>query len=232
MRVVLAEDHFLLRDGLSRLLTAFGHDVVAAVDNGPDLLASLTDSRPDVAVVDVRLPPGFSDEGLRAAVTARERVPGLPVLLLSQYVEPLYAQELLATGSEGVGYVLKDRVSNGAAFIATIERVAAGGTAMDPQVVSQLLGRKARDTAMSTLTAREREVLECLAQGRSNAGIAEALFISEKAVAKHIGNIFPKLGLPPSDTDNRRVLAVLTYLDLDPNHLDHLDHLDRLDPNR
>lgn len=229
MRVVLAEDHFLLRDGLSRLLTAFGHDVVAAVDNGPDLLASLTDARPDVAVVDVRLPPGFSDEGLRAAVTARERVPGLPVLLLSQYVEPLYAQELLATGSEGVGYVLKDRVSDGAAFIATIERVAAGGTAMDPQVVSQLLGRKARDTAMSTLTAREREVLECLAQGRSNAGIAEALFISEKAVAKHIGNIFPKLGLPPSDTDNRRVLAVLTYLDLDRNHLDHLDHLD---PNR
>ncbi len=135
------------------------------------------------------------------------------MLLLSQYVEPLYAHELLATGSEGVGYALKDRVSNGAQFIATIERVAAGGTAMDPEVVSQLLVRKARDTAMATLTAREREVLECLAQGRSNAGIAETLFISEKAVAKHIGNIFPKLGLPPSDTDNRRVLAVLAYLD-------------------
>ncbi|MFF8656431.1 LuxR C-terminal-related transcriptional regulator [Streptomyces huasconensis] len=213
MRVVLAEDHFLLRDGLVRLLTAFGHEVAAAVDNGPELLTALTDLRPDVAVVDVRLPPGFSDEGLRAAVEARTRQPGLPVLLLSQYVEPLYAHELLATGSEGVGYALKDRVSNGARFIATIERVAAGGTAMDPEVVSQLLVRKARDTAMATLTAREREVLECLAQGRSNAGIAETLFISEKAVAKHIGNIFPKLGLPPSDTDNRRVLAVLAYLD-------------------
>ncbi|MGA4850369.1 LuxR C-terminal-related transcriptional regulator [Streptomyces sp. G5(2025)] len=213
MRVVLAEDHFLLRDGLARLLTAFGHEVAAAVDNGPELLTALTDLRPDIAIVDVRLPPGFSDEGLRAAVEARGRQPGLPVLLLSQYVEPLYAHELLATGSEGVGYALKDRVSNGAQFIATIERVAAGGTAMDPEVVSQLLVRKARDTAMATLTAREREVLECLAQGRSNAGIAEALFISEKAVAKHIGNIFPKLGLPPSDTDNRRVLAVLAYLD-------------------
>ncbi|MFD4633276.1 LuxR C-terminal-related transcriptional regulator [Streptomyces sp. NPDC058284] len=213
MRVVLAEDHFLLRDGLSRLLTAFGHEVAAAVDNGPELLDALTELRPDVAIVDVRLPPGFSDEGLRAAVTARGRVPGLPVLLLSQYVEPLYAHELLATGSEGVGYVLKDRVSNGAAFISTIERVAAGGTAMDPEVVSQLLVRKDRDTGMATLTTREREVLGCLAQGRSNAGIAEALFISEKAVAKHIGNIFPKLGLPPSDTDNRRVLAVLAYLD-------------------
>ncbi|MEV5980769.1 response regulator transcription factor [Streptomyces sp. NPDC052114] len=213
MRVVLAEDHFLLRDGISRLLTAFGHEVVAAVDNGPELLAALTDLRPDVAIVDVRLPPGFSDEGLRAALTARERVPGLPVLLLSQYVEPLYAHELLANGSTGVGYVLKDRVSNGARFVSTIERVAAGGTAMDPEVVAQLMVRKDRDTAMATLTAREREVLECLAQGRSNAGIAEALFITEKAVAKHIGNIFPKLGLPPSDTDNRRVLAVLAYLD-------------------
>ncbi|AZM54623.1 DNA-binding response regulator [Streptomyces sp. WAC 01529] len=212
MRVVLAEDHFLLRDGLARLLTAFGHEVAAAVDNGPELLAALMDLRPDVAIVDVRLPPGFSDEGLRAAVEARGRVPGLPVLLLSQYVEPLYAHELLATGSEGVGYVLKDRVSNGAQFIGTIERVARGGTAMDPEVISQLLVRKARDTAMAALTGREREVLECLAQGRSNAGIAEALFISEKAVAKHIGNIFPKLGLPPSDTDNRRVLAVLAYL--------------------
>ncbi|MCF3125671.1 LuxR C-terminal-related transcriptional regulator [Streptomyces luteocolor] len=213
MRVVLAEDHFLLRDGIGRLLTAFGHEVVAAVDNGPELLAALTDLRPDVAIVDVRLPPGFSDEGLRAALTARERVPDLPVLLLSQYVEPLYAHELLAGGSTGVGYVLKDRVSNGAQFVSTIERVAAGGTAMDPEVVSQLMVRKDRDTAMATLTAREREVLECLAQGRSNAGIAEALFITEKAVAKHIGNIFPKLGLPPSDTDNRRVLAVLAYLD-------------------
>ncbi|MEI5098602.1 response regulator transcription factor [Streptomyces sp. PmtG] len=213
MRVVLAEDHFLLRDGVTRLLRAFGHEVVAAVDNGPDLLPALVGHRPDVAVVDVRLPPAFSDEGLRAAVAARTEIPGLPVLLLSQYVEPLYAHELLATGTEGVGYVLKERVSNGAEFIATIERVAGGGTAMDPEVVSKLLGGRARDEPLGTLTPREREVLECLAQGRSNAGIAEALFVTEKAVAKHVGNIFTKLGLPQSETDNRRVLAVLAYLD-------------------
>ncbi|WP_447038226.1 LuxR C-terminal-related transcriptional regulator [Streptomyces sp. DSM 118878] len=212
MRVVLAEDHFLLRDGLCRLLQAYGHEVVAAVDNGPELLRSLTAREPDVAIVDVRLPPGFSDEGLRAAVEARTRVPNLPVLLLSQYVEPLYAHELLSTGSEGVGYVLKERVTNGAEFMSTIQRVADGGTAMDPEVISKLLTGKKRDEPMGTLTGREREVLECVAQGRSNAGIAEALFISEKAVAKHISNIFPKLGLPQSDTDNRRVLAVLAYL--------------------
>ncbi|MFD9906135.1 LuxR C-terminal-related transcriptional regulator [Streptomyces sp. NPDC059063] len=203
MRVVLAEDHFLLRDGVTRLLQAFGHEVVAAVDNGPDLLRALTDLRPDVAVVDVRLPPDYADDGLRAAVRARTEVPGLPVLLLSQYVEPLYAHELLATGPEGVGYVLKERVSNGAEFIATIERVAGGDTAIDPEVVARF----------GDLTPREREVLECLAQGRSNAGIAEALFVTEKAVAKHVSNIFMKLGLPPSETDNRRVLAVLAYLD-------------------
>ncbi|RFU82508.1 DNA-binding response regulator [Streptomyces triticagri] len=213
MRIVLAEDHFLLRDGLSRLLGAFGHEVVAAVDNGPELQRQLTEQEPDIAIVDVRLPPGFSDEGLRAAVAARQQQPGLPVLLLSQYVEPLYARELLSTGSSGVGYVLKERVSNGAEFVATIDRVASGGTAMDPEVVSKLVTGKNRDEPMNSLTEREREVLECLAQGRSNAGIAEALFITEKAVAKHIGNIFPKLGLPPSDTDNRRVLAVLAYLD-------------------
>ncbi|QDQ12869.1 LuxR C-terminal-related transcriptional regulator [Streptomyces spectabilis] len=213
MRVVLAEDHFLLRDGVTRLLGAFGHEVVAAVDNGPDLLGALTGLRPDVAVVDVRLPPSFSDEGLRAAVAARTEVPGLPVLLLSQYVEPLYAHELLTTGSEGVGYILKERVSNGAEFIATIERVADGGTAMDPEVVAKLVTGKSRDEPFATLTPREREVLECLAQGLSNAGSAEALFITEKAVAKHIGNIFAKLNLPPSETANRRVLAVLAYLD-------------------
>jgi DNA-binding NarL/FixJ family response regulator len=217
VRVVLAEDHFLLRDGLTRLLQAYGHEVVAAVDNGPELPRALTEPdpgrAPDVGIVDVRLPPDFSDEGLRAAVAARGRVPGLPVLLLSQYVEPLYAHELMATGTEGVGYVLKDRVSNGAQFIDTIERAAAGGTAMDPEVVSQLLVRKDRDTPLGRLTDREREVLGWIAQGRSNAGTAEGLFISEKAVAKHIGNIFTKPGLPPSDTDNRRVLAVLAYLD-------------------
>ncbi|MFE7531652.1 LuxR C-terminal-related transcriptional regulator [Kitasatospora sp. NPDC057542] len=213
MRIVLAEDHFLLRDGLIRLLQAHGHQVAAAVDNGPDLLLALTEQRPDVSIVDVRLPPTFTDEGLRAALTARRTTPGLPVLLLSQYVEPLYARELLATGGRGVGYLLKDRITNGAQFLDAIHRVAAGGTAMDPEVVAQLLVRKNRDTALATLSTREREVLESLAQGRSNAGIAQALFITEKAVAKHIGNIFTKLDLLPTDTANRRVLAVLTYLD-------------------
>ncbi|QIB44423.1 LuxR C-terminal-related transcriptional regulator [Streptomyces aureoverticillatus] len=213
MRVVLAEDHFLLRDGVTRLLQAFGHEVVAAVDNGPELRRALIDLKPDVAVVDVRLPPDFTDEGLRAAVSARTEVPGLPILLLSQYVEPLYAHELLATGSEGVGYVLKERVSDGAEFIATIARVAGGGTAMDPEVVSKLVTGKSRDEPLNSLTPREREVLECLAQGMSNAGIAEALFVTEKAVAKHVSNIFMKLALPPSESANRRVLAVLAYLD-------------------
>ncbi|GAA0336441.1 response regulator transcription factor [Streptomyces blastmyceticus] len=213
MRIVLAEDHFLLRDGLIRLLGAFGHEVVGAVDNGPDLLTSLTGLRPDLALVDVRLPPTFADEGLRAAVMARREIPGLPVLLLSQYVEPLYAHELLADGGGSVGYLLKDRVSNGAEFMSTIQCVAQGGTVMDPEVVTKLMHRKDRDQGVGALTAREREVLECLAQGRSNAGIAEALFITEKAVAKHIGNIFPKLGLHPDEGDNRRVLAVLAYLE-------------------
>ncbi|MFE7271175.1 LuxR C-terminal-related transcriptional regulator [Streptomyces sp. NPDC057623] len=213
MRIALAEDHFLLRDGLVRLLGAHGHEVVAAVDNGTELLDVLVSKRPDVAVVDVRLPPTFTDEGLRAALAARERLPDLPVLLLSQYVEPLYARELLAGGGRGVGYLLKDRVTNGARFLDSIRRVAEGGTAMDPEVVAGLLARKERDAAVGSLSGREREVLEWLAQGRSNAGIAQGLFISEKAVAKHIGNIFTKLGLLPTDGDNRRVLAVLAYLD-------------------
>jgi DNA-binding NarL/FixJ family response regulator len=213
VRVVLAEDHFLLRNGLEQLLTAYGHEVVEAVDNGSRLLPALTEQRPDVAVVDVRLPPGFSDEGLRAAVEARNRIPGLPVLLLSQYVEPLYAHELLATGSAGIGYLLKDRVSHGDQFIDAVERVAAGGTAMDPEVIQQMLTRKIRDKRLTALSPRERQVLECLAQGRSNAGIAQELYVSEKAVAKHIGNIFTKLSLPPSESDNRRVLAVLAYLE-------------------
>ncbi|MFI0240090.1 LuxR C-terminal-related transcriptional regulator [Streptomyces sp. NPDC016845] len=213
MRVVVAEDHFLLRDGLVRLLGAYGHEVVAAVDNGDELHKVLVEERPDVAVVDVRLPPGFSDEGLRAALAARARVPGLPVLLLSQYVEPLYAHELLADGAGAVGYVLKDRVTNGSEFLRTIEQVAGGGTVMDPEVVSKLFARKVRDRRLGSLTAREREVLGMLAQGRSNAGVAEALFVTEKAVAKHIGNIFTKLGLLPGESDNRRVLAVLAYLE-------------------
>ncbi|GGZ03882.1 MULTISPECIES: LuxR C-terminal-related transcriptional regulator [Streptomyces] len=213
MRIVLAEDHFLLRDGLIRLLGAYGHDVVAAVDNGTDLLEALDREQPDVAVVDVRLPPNFTDEGLRAVLAARKRNPDLPVLLLSQYVEPLYARELLTSGGRGVGYMLKDRVTNGGQFLDSIQRVAAGGTAMDPEVISQLLVRKERDESVGSLSEREREVLELVAQGRSNAGIAQALFVTEKAVAKHISNIFTKLGLLPTDGDNRRVLAVLAYLD-------------------
>lgn len=213
MRIALAEDHFLLRDGLIRLLGAHDHEVVAAVDNGTELLDALVERRPDIAVVDVRLPPTFTDEGLRAVLAARERVPDLPVLLLSQYVEPLYARELLAGGGRGVGYLLKDRVTNGGHFLDAIRRVAEGGTAMDPEVISKLLVRKERDEAVGSLSEREREVLEWVAQGRSNAGIAQGLFISEKAVAKHIGNIFTKLGLLPTDGDNRRVLAVLAYLD-------------------
>ncbi|MFI9360435.1 LuxR C-terminal-related transcriptional regulator [Kitasatospora sp. NPDC053057] len=213
MRIVLAEDHFLLRDGLIRLLQAYGHEVVAAVDNGADLLRALTEQQPDVAIVDVRLPPNFTDEGLRAVLTARRTTPDLPVLLLSQYVEPLYARELLASGGRGVGYMLKDRVTNGSQFLDSIRRVADGGTAMDPEVISQLLVRKERDESISALSGREREVLEWLAQGRSNAGIAQGLFITEKAVAKHVSNIFTKLNLLPTDGDNRRVLAVLAYLD-------------------
>jgi DNA-binding NarL/FixJ family response regulator len=213
VRIALAEDHFLLRDGLIRLLGAYGHEVVAAVDNGTELLDALIREQPDVAVVDVRLPPTFTDEGLRAVLAARERMPDLPVLLLSQYVEPLYARELLASGGRGVGYMLKDRVTNGTQFLDSIRRVAEGGTVMDPEVISKLLVRKERDEAVGSLSEREREVLEWVAQGRSNAGIAQGLFISEKAVAKHISNIFTKLGLLPGDADNRRVLAVLAYLD-------------------
>ncbi|MFE3204267.1 LuxR C-terminal-related transcriptional regulator [Embleya sp. NPDC055664] len=213
MRIVLAEDHFLLRDGLIRLLEAHGHEIVAAVENGADLLESLTEERPDVAIVDVRLPPNFTDEGLRAVLAARREMPDLPVLLLSQYVEPLYARELLSSGGNGIGYILKGRVTNGAQFLDSIRRVAEGGTVMDPDVISQLLVRKERDESMSTLSGREREVLVWVAQGRSNAGIAQSLFISEKAVAKHISSIFTKLGLLPADGDNRRVLAVLAYLD-------------------
>ncbi|GCD94148.1 LuxR C-terminal-related transcriptional regulator [Embleya hyalina] len=213
MRIVLAEDHFLLRDGLIRLLEAHGHEIVAAVENGADLLESLTEKQPDVAIVDVRLPPNFTDEGLRAVLAARRETPDLPVLLLSQYVEPLYARELLSSGGCGIGYILKGRVTNGAQFLDSIRRVAEGGTVMDPDVISQLLVRKERDENMSTLSGREREVLVWVAQGRSNAGIAQSLFISEKAVAKHISSIFTKLGLLPADGDNRRVLAVLAYLD-------------------
>jgi DNA-binding NarL/FixJ family response regulator len=214
LTTVIAEDHVLLRDGLIRLLTANGFHVVEAVDNGPMLREALVRNRPDVAVVDVRLPPSFTDEGLVAAIAARRDVPGLPVLVLSQYVEQLYARELLADQAGGVGYLLKDRVGNVEEFVEAVRRVAAGGTAMDAEVIGQLLGRRA--APLTRLTAREREVLELVAEGRSNVAVAAALFVTEKAVGKHISSIFAKLDLPPSDDDNRRVRAVLTYLQAAP----------------
>jgi DNA-binding NarL/FixJ family response regulator len=212
VRVVLGEDLVLLRDGLIRMLNAYDFEVVEAVDNGPALLHALVTHKPDVAVVDVRMPPTFTDEGLRAAIEARARVPGLPVLVLSQYVEQLYARELLSDRRGGVGYLLKDRVSDVAQFIEAIRRVAGGGTAMDPDVISQLLARRGRDEPVGSLTPREREVLGLMAEGRSNAAIAARMFVTEKAVSKHTNNIFSKLQLPPSEDDNRRVLAVLAYL--------------------
>jgi DNA-binding NarL/FixJ family response regulator len=212
VRVVIAEDLFLLRDGLTRMLEAHDIEVAAAVDNPADLLAAVTAQRPDVAVVDVRLPPTFTDEGLRAALAARSQQPGLPVLVLSQYVEQLYARELLADGSGGVGYLLKDRVFDSAQFVDALRRVADGGTAMDPEVIARLLASNAGDGAVAALSAREREVLALMAEGRSNAAIAARLVITERAVAKHTASIFLKLGLQPSDDDNRRVLAVLAYL--------------------
>ncbi|MBO4271631.1 MULTISPECIES: response regulator transcription factor [Microbispora] len=212
MRVVLAEDLHLLREGLVHLLRAHGFEVVAAVESGPELLAALVGERPDVAVVDVRLPPTFTDEGLQAALAARRRVPGLPVLVLSQHVEQLYARELLADGSGGVGYLLKDRVFNGEQFVDAVRRVAAGGTAMDPEVIARLLASNSRNEPLGRLTPREREVLELMAEGRSNAAIGQRLFLSDSAVGKHTANIFAKLGLAPSDDDNRRVLAVLAFL--------------------
>jgi DNA-binding NarL/FixJ family response regulator len=211
VRVVLGEDLTLLRDGLIRLLTAYDMEVVAAVDNGPELLRALVTHRPDVAVVDVRLPPSFTDEGLKAAIEARAQVPGLPVLVLSQHVEQLYARELLSAGTGGLGYLLKDRVSDVRRFIEAVRTVAGGGTAMDPEVVSQLLARRARDEPLGRLTSREREVLALMAEGRTNAGIATRLVVTEKAVSKHINNIFTKLDLYPAEDNNRRVLAVLTY---------------------
>ena len=212
MRVVLGEDLTLLRDGLIRLLTAYDMEVVEAADNGPALLHALITHRPDVAVVDVRLPPTFTDEGLKAAIEARAQVPGLPVLVLSQHVEQLYARELLSGGSGGLGYLLKDRVSDVRRFIEAVRTVAGGGTAMDPEVISQLLARRARDEPLRRLTPREREVLALMAEGRTNAGIAARLVVTEKAVSKHINNIFTKLDLYRGGDDNRRVLAVLTYL--------------------
>jgi len=215
VRVVLAEDLFLLRDGLVRMLEAFGFEIAAAVESGPELDRALRELKPDVAVVDVRLPPTLTDEGLQCALRARQERPGFPVLVLSQHVEQLYARELLADGTGGVGYLLKDRVSDAEQFVDAVRRVAAGGTAMDPQVIRQLLARRGDDRLPARLTPRELEVLELMAQGRSNAAIAGKLFVTERAVAKHTANIFAKLGLEVSDDDNRRVLAVLAFLDRD-----------------
>jgi DNA-binding NarL/FixJ family response regulator len=210
VRIVIGEDLFLLRDGLVRLLTAHGFEIAAAVGTAPELLEALTKERPDVGIVDVRLPPTHTDDGLRAALAARKQVPGLPVLVLSQYVEQLYARELLADQAGGVGYLLKDRVFNDEAFTAAIRSVAAGGTVLDPEVVQKLM---ARSQPVSRLSPREREVLALMAEGRSNAAIAQRMFITEKAVSKHAAGIFGKLDLAPSDDDNRRVLAVLAYLE-------------------
>jgi DNA-binding NarL/FixJ family response regulator len=212
VRVVIAEDLFLLREGLARLLEAHGFEIAAAVDSAPGLLQALLEHKPDASVVDVRLPPGFTDDGLRAAIEARRQIPGLPVLVLSQYVEQLYARELLADQAGAVGYLLKDRVFNDDRFVDAIRTVAAGGTVMDPEVISKLLGRRAREEPITRLTAREREVLELMAEGRSNSAIAQRLFISEKAVGKHSTSIFTKLDLASSTDDNRRVLAVLAFL--------------------
>jgi DNA-binding NarL/FixJ family response regulator len=213
VRIVIAEDLYLLREGLVRLLSAHGFDIVAAVVSAPELLEALVELRPDVGIVDVRLPPTHTDDGLRAALQARARVPGLPVLILSQYVEQLYARELLADRAGGVGYLLKDRVFNDEAFTGAIRTVAAGGTVLDPEVVSKLMTRRSREEPVARLTPREREVLALMAEGRSNAAIAQRMFITEKAVSKHAAGIFAKLDLALSDDDNRRVLAVLAYLD-------------------
>ncbi|MEU9785210.1 response regulator transcription factor [Streptomyces phaeochromogenes] len=211
MRVVIAEDNALLREGLVLLLTSSGHEVVAVAGSGPEVLPALLEHRPDVAVLDVRMPPGFRDEGLRAALAARKEMPGLPVLVLSQYVEESYAAELLGGGASGVGYLLKDRVGRVDEFLDALERVASGGTALDPEVVSELLVRR-RDSPLDSLTPREREVLQLMAEGHGNSAIAEALVVTERSVSKHIGNVFLKFGLPPSDSGHRRVLAVLAYL--------------------
>lgn len=213
MRVVLAEDLFLLRDGLVRTLAEAGFDVVAAVDDGPSLRAALDEYRPDIAVVDVRLPPSFTDEGLQETLSARRRVPGFPVLVLSQYVEQLYARELLADGAGAVGYLLKDRVFDTDQLVDAVTRVAAGGTVMDPHVIAKLVTRGDARGRTDHLTEREREVLALMAEGRSNAAISQRLHLSTSAVTKHTAGIFTKLGLQASDDDNRRVLAVLAHLD-------------------
>ncbi|MGV8968517.1 MAG: response regulator transcription factor [Cellulomonas sp.] len=212
MRIVVADDSVLLREGLVRLLTEDGHEVVAAVGDGPALVEAVLRLRPDVSVVDVRMPPTHTDEGLRAAITIRSHQPRAPILVLSQYVEAAYAHDLLADGSGAVGYLLKDRVARVEEFLDALDRVAHGATVLDPQVIAQLLARQGTDNALGALTARERQLLSLLAQGHSNTAIAQQLVVSASAVEKHISNIFVKLGLPPDNAQHRRVLAVLAYL--------------------
>jgi DNA-binding NarL/FixJ family response regulator len=209
VRLVIAEDHALLRDGLIRILEAHELEIAAAVERADDLDEALADPTVDAAVLDVRLPPTHTDEGLRAAVEVRRQRPGFPVMVLSQYVERIYARELLASGEGGIGYLLKDRVGDVGDFVESVRRVAAGGTVLDPQVVSAVM---ARQGPLERLTPREREVLALMAEGRSNAAIASELVVTEKAVGKHTNNIFTKLDLPPAADDNRRVLAVLAWL--------------------
>lgn len=212
MRVVLAEDSVLLREGLVRILRETGFDVVGQTGTAKEFLIDIHTQRPDVAIVDIRMPPTFTDEGLRAALQVRTEHPGMGVLVLSQYVEPGYAMELLADNAEGVGYLLKERVSNIDEFAAAVRRVADGGSVLDPTVVSQIVGRRRKDDPLAALTPREREVLGLMAEGRSNQGIAERLVITERAVEKHATNIFLKLRLPAAAKDHRRVLAVLAFL--------------------
>jgi DNA-binding NarL/FixJ family response regulator len=213
LRIAIAEDSSILRDGLAQLLTDRGHHVIISVGDGDALRAAVTADQPDVCVVDIRMPPSFTDEGLRAAIALRRSHPDVGVLVFSQYVETRYAAELLSGSASGVGYLLKDRVADVREFVDALTRVAAGGTALDPEVVTQLMGASRRREPLSTLTPREQQVLRLMAEGLSNAGIAAALVVSDGAVEKHIANIFAKLDLPPSDTENRRVLAVLRYLD-------------------
>jgi DNA-binding NarL/FixJ family response regulator len=212
VRVVLAEDSVLLREGVARLLEEQGFDIVAQTGSAEDLMLKVRSYSPNVVIVDIRMPPTHTDEGLKAAQEIRETYPDVGVLVLSQYVEPTYAMELLAESAEGVGYLLKDRVSNVDEFAAAVRRVGEGGSALDPAIVSQLVGRRRRDDPLDQLTPREREVLEHMAQGRSNQGIAEQLVVTERAVEKHVTSIFGKLRLPHAPEDHRRVLAVLTYL--------------------
>jgi DNA-binding NarL/FixJ family response regulator len=215
MRIVIAEDAVVLRAGLAELLADRGHEVVASVSDADALRAAVAAHVPDIAVVDVRMPPTHTDDGLRAAVALRRDHPGLAVLVFSQYIETRYAADLLSPrspASAGVGYLLKDRVADVGEFMDALERVADGGTALDPEVVRQLLGASSRVSALATLTPRENEVLALMAEGRSNGAIADRLVITERGVEKHVGNIFIKFDLPPSDADHRRVLAVLRYL--------------------